>query len=180
MREYNKKFENELDTFVGLYGFVKPIPIDYPEDDGGELNNALYGFMSKFKKKEFQALEDIDIVKILNSEYIHEAYDDKDDSHRKMPCTICVEPFQFKFKDLTVVIFWNHGFIAKNWWKWVTGKWIYYSGYKLRMFHSDDTEINVDTIPLEKIKHMLEELPKELLRQLDAIEEKHKRELESL
>lgn len=179
MREYNKKFENELDTFVGLYGFVKPIPLDYPTDKGDELNNALYNFMSKFTKREFQTLQEIDIVKISPSEYVRFAFDEND-NHRKLPCFIHTEAWLFNYKDVTAVIYWDHGYVAKSWWKWTLGKSVYYSRYRLKLFYSDGMEINVEKIPIEKIKHMLEELPKELLRQLDAIEEKHKMELESL
>ena len=66
------------------------------------------------------------------------------------------------------------------WWKWIRGKSVCYSRYRLKLFHSDNEPIGLDQFTDERLSHIIVELQKRLDEELKAIEDKHKEELEAL
>lgn len=180
MRDYDKKTENDLNRIFSehLEGkFVQPITANYPKPCKA-LETMLYGFLNHFGKDNLKKLADRKLIRILNEEYWNSCTDAE--TKEKCPCGITNEPFIFTLNDVQFLIIWDHGYIAESWWKWMRGKWRCFSRYRLGLFHSDDTPIDMDQFTDEQFSHMITKLTAKLDGELKAIEDKRKQEIEFL
>lgn len=184
MRPYNKTVEKGIALIVKDYQgeFVPPISPNYPQMCSGR-ETLLYGFLRRLGRPPIADLvagAEMGPAEYLTTQYQTTCIDTSDPKRRSCPCFVHVEPYRFKYKAMTVLILWDHGYAATSQWKWWMGKQVYFSRYRLKMYHSDRSEIDVSALSDEKISHMLETLYADLNVKKQEIEAKHKKELDEI
>lgn len=182
IRKYDKEVEQKfrIKAFpiacFGKFEFVEPVHTDWPSQSNSSLEDAIYGFLSKFSDAELRMLERNGLVEFLPRTTETSCHHNS----RSMPCSIWTHGFRFHFNGLTVDLRWDHGWFAESGWKWFWGKRLFYSRYRIEMFHSDGEKIIVAVVPDEKLIRMLDKLENDLRARLREIEDKHEKELEVL